>query len=127
MTPPGGNNIFGDFRRLVIAALGDLAARGALPSGLEFARVAVEPPRDPAHGDLATNAAMVLAGAVKENPMALAQRIAAAMSGREMISDGYRGSGFTLALAKPGFINITLAPEVWRAQLREILQSGTAF
>ena len=64
MIPPGVNNIFGDFRRLVIAALDDLAARGALPSGLDFTRVAVEPPRDPAHGDLATNAAMVLAGAV---------------------------------------------------------------
>ena len=69
-------NIFGDFRRLVLAALDDLAAQGALPAGLDFGRVAVEPPRDPAHGDLATNAAMVLAGAVKQNPMALAEQIA---------------------------------------------------
>ena len=69
-------NIFGDFRRLVVAALSDLVAEGALPAGLDFARVAMEPPRDPAHGDLATNAAMVLAGAVRENPMALAERIA---------------------------------------------------
>ncbi len=76
---PLAYNIFGDFRRLVIAALDDLAARGALPSGLDFARVAVEPPRDPAHGDLATNAAMVLAGAAKQNPMALAEMIAASL------------------------------------------------
>jgi arginyl-tRNA synthetase len=120
-------NIFADFRCLVMAALDDLTANGALPRDLDFSRVAVEPPRDPAHGDLATNAAMVLAGAVKQNPMALAERIAAALDGHELISADYRGSGFTLAPAKPGFINIRLAPEVWRAQLREILRAGTAF
>ena len=58
-------NIYGDFRRLVVAALDDLVAEGALPPGTDFGRVAVEPPRDPAHGDLATNAAMVLAGAAQ--------------------------------------------------------------
>src|SRR4051795_7306045 len=105
---PGTNNIFGDFRRLVIAALDDLAARGALPSGLDFGRVAVEPPRDPAHGDLATNAAMVLAGAVKQNPMALAEKIAAALAGRELVSADYHGCGFTVAAARPGFLNIRL-------------------
>ena len=57
-------NIFSDFRRLVLATLGDLARQGFLPSGLDLSRVAVEPPRDPAHGDLATNAAMVLAAAL---------------------------------------------------------------
>ena len=70
-------DIFADFRRLVLAALDELAAKGGLPHGLDSRRVAVELPRDPAHGDLSTNAAMVLAGAVKENPMVLAQRIAA--------------------------------------------------
>src|SRR3954470_17461069 len=122
MTPPGVNNIFGDFRRLVIAALGDLAARGALPSGLDFARVAVEPPRDPAHGDLATNAAMVLAGAVKQNPMALAERIAAALAGRELVTGDYGGNGFTIHAVRPGFLNIRLDPAIWHAQLRAILQ-----
>ena len=125
--PPGVNNIFGDFRRLVIAALDDLAARGALPSGLDFARVAVEPPRDPAHGDLATNAAMVLAGAAKQNPMALAEMIAASLSGRELESAGYRGSGFTVAATRPGFLNVRLDPAVWHAQLRAILRAGTAY
>ena len=66
------SNIFGDFRRLVLAALDDMVEAGTLPPGLDFGRIAIEPPRDPAHGDLATNAAMVLAVAVKENPMALA-------------------------------------------------------
>ena len=77
-------NIFQDVRRLVVAAVDDLIAAGALPQGLDLARTAVEPPRDPAHGDLATNAAMVLAGAVKQNPMALAELIAPAMMACEL-------------------------------------------
>jgi arginyl-tRNA synthetase len=120
-------NILGDFRRLVLAALEHLAAQGGLPSGADFRRVAVEPPRDPAHGDLATNAAMVLAGPAKQNPMALAERIATALAERELVTGDYRGCGFTVAAAKPGFINIRLAPEVWHAQLRAILRAGTAF
>ncbi|HWO86891.1 MAG TPA: arginine--tRNA ligase [Stellaceae bacterium] len=120
-------NIFADFRRVVLAAIEDLVANRALPPGLDLRRVAVEPPRDPAHGDLATNAAMVLAGAVKENPMVLAERIAAALAGRELVTGDYRGPGFTVAPAKPGFINIRLAPEIWHAQLRAVLRAGTAF
>src|SRR5690349_16820887 len=119
---PGTNNIFGDFRRLVIAALDDLAAQGALPSELDFARIAVEPPRDPAHGDLATNAAMVLAGQAKQNPMALAELIAASLSGRVLESAGYRGSGFTVTAQRPGFLNVRLDPAVWHAQLCAILR-----
>ena len=119
-------NIFADFRRLVLAALSDLAAKGQLPPRLDV-RVAVEPPRDPAHGDLSTNAAMILAGAAKENPMNLAGRIADALAGRQLLTGDYRGSGFTATLAKPGFINIRLAPEVWHAQLRAILRAGTAY
>src|SRR4051812_32253166 len=120
-------DIFGDFRRLVIAALDDLAARGALPSGLDAARVAVEPPRDPAHGDLATNAAMVLAGQAKQNPMALAEKLANALSGRELESAFYKGSDFTVTITRPGFLNLRLDPSLWHAQLRAILQVGTAY
>ena len=101
--------------------------RVTLPQGLDLDRVAVEPPRDPAHGDLATNAAMVLAGAVRENPMALAERIGAALNGRELVTEDYRGHGFTVAAARPGFLNITLAPEIWHAQLRAILRAGAGF
>jgi arginyl-tRNA synthetase len=120
-------NIFGDFRRLVVAAIEELAASGGVPPGLDFDRITVEPPRDPAHGDLATNAAMVLARSLKENSMALAERIAAALAGRELVTGDYRGCGFSAAAARPGFINIRLAPEVWHAQLRAIVQAGTAF
>jgi len=72
-------NIFADFRRVVLAAIEDLVANRELPPGLDLRRVAVEPPRDPAHGDLATNAAMVLPGIDKAHSMALAERIAAAL------------------------------------------------
>jgi arginyl-tRNA synthetase len=120
-------DIFGDFRRLVLAALDDLAARGDLPAGLDFERVTVEPPRDPAHGDLATNAAMVLARPAKQNPMALAELIAASLSGRDLESAEYAGSGFTVTATRPGFLNVRLDPAVWRAQLRAILRAGTAY
>src|SRR5580658_774136 len=99
-------DIFGDFRRLVLAALNDLAAAGALPSGVDVVRVAVEPPRDPSHGDLSTNAAMVLAGQVKQNPLQLAEKIAGAVAGRELETADYRGSGFAAEVAKPGFVNV---------------------
>ena len=121
------SNIFQDVRGLVIAAIDDLVGQGTLPQGLDLARVAVEPTRDTAHGDLATNAAMVLASAVKENPMALAERIGAALSGRDLITGDYRGLGLIVAAARPGFLNITLAPEVWQAQLRAILRAGDSF
>src|SRR3954447_632558 len=121
------SNIFADFRRLVLVALDRLAGEGALPPGLDSSRVAVEPPRDPAHGDLATNAAMVLAGQAKQNPMALAERIAAALAGQELVSGDYRRRGLVRAAARPGFLNIRLDPAVWHAQLRAILDAGTAY
>ncbi len=120
-------NIFRDVRELVVAAIGDLAAQGELPHGLDLTRVAVEPPRDPAHGDLATNAAMVLAGAVKQNPMAFAERIAPAMAGRELTAGDYRGHGLAVEPARPGFLNIRLALAVWHAQLRAVLRAGIGF
>src|SRR5689334_25256982 len=118
-------NIFGDFRRVLLSALDGLAAEGALPSGLDVSRVAVEPPRDPAHGDLATNAAMVLAGQAKQNPMALAESLASALSGRELETAGYKGASFAVTATRPGFLNVRLDAAVWHAQLRTLLQAGT--
>jgi arginyl-tRNA synthetase len=120
-------NLCADFRALVLAALDDLVREGALPPGIDPARIAVEPPRDPAHGELATNAAMVLAGPARQNPMALAERIAGALSAHDLESAGYRGRGFATQPARPGFINIRLAPEIWHAQLRAVLEAGTRF
>src|SRR5207248_10338583 len=112
----GMANIFGDFRRVLLSALDALAAEGILPAGLDLSRVAVERPRDPSHGDLATNAAMVLAGQAKQNPMALAEKIAGALAGRELTTGDYRGSGFSVHAVRPGFLNIRLDPAVWHAQ-----------
>ena len=120
-------NIFHDVRALVVAAIGDLAAAGGLPSGLDLSRVAVEPPREATHGDLATNAAMVLAGAARQNPMALAERLMPAIATRELTSGDYRGHGLTVTAARPGFLNVRLAPEVWHAQLRALLRTGTSY
>jgi arginyl-tRNA synthetase len=138
-------DIFSDFRRLVLAAIEDMVTAGGLPRGVDLNRVAVEPPRDPAHGDLATNAAMVLAGAmpayldsatnptmaaagkVKPRLMELAEQIGAALARRELTTADYRGAGFTVELVRPGFINVRLYPEVWHAQLGAILRAGTGF
>src|SRR5204862_1338669 len=60
-------------------------------------------------------------------PMALAERIAAALAGRELQTGDYRGTGFSVAAARPGFLNIRLDPAIWHAQLRAILQAGTAY
>src|ERR1700732_293913 len=122
-------DIFGDFRRLVLAELNNLAEAGALPSGLDFARIAVEPPRDPSHGDLSTNAAMVLAGQAKRNPLELAEKIGAALHrqiGWLVVVYG-PGSTFTVEVAKPGFLNIRLSPEILHAQLSVILRAGTGY
>src|SRR3954468_19555855 len=104
------SNIFADFRHLVLVALDRLGGGGARPPGLDFSRVAVEPPRDPAHGDLATNAAMVLAGQAKQNPMALAEKLAEALSRRELESAGHGGGRFTVTRTRPGFLNVRLDP-----------------
>jgi arginyl-tRNA synthetase len=120
-------NIFSDVRRLVLAALDDMATRGELPPGLNFDRVAVELPRNPTHGDLATNAAMVLTGIVKEHSMALAERIGATLSSRELVTGDYCGRGFSVTVARPGFLNIRLTPEIWHTQLRALLRIGTAY
>jgi arginyl-tRNA synthetase len=74
-------NLFSDFRRLVVLPARGTGGGRELAKGLDLSRVAVEPPRDPSHGDLATNAAMVLAGAVKEPPLELAARIVTALGG----------------------------------------------
>ena len=69
-------NLFTEMRALVIAVLDQMTDAGALPTGLEFANVAVEPPRDPRHGDMATNAAMVLAKPAGHKPRDIAEKLA---------------------------------------------------
>ena len=112
-------NLFKEFRGIVIEQLEALTAEGRLPSGLDLRRVAVEPPRDPEHGDMATNAAMVLAKAAASKPRDLAEALAGKLSTVDHVSEA--------TVAGPGFINLRLEAGLWMEQLREILRAGTAY
>jgi len=101
------------------ALLDALEAEGVLPPALDRGAVAVEPPRDPAHGDLATNAAMVLAKRAGTNPRALAEAIVP-----KLIEIGDVAGA---EIAGPGFINIRLDRGVWEEELRTILAEGEAY
>jgi arginyl-tRNA synthetase len=109
-------NLFADIRALVISALDDMVAKGELPNGLDFTAVAVEPPRDAAHGDMATNAAMVLAKPAGQQP----RQIAEALAGRLMADQRLAGAD----VAGPGFLNLRLAPAIWHSLTRAILLAG---
>ncbi|WP_034156700.1 arginine--tRNA ligase [Sphingomonas sp. ERG5] len=98
------------------AALDTLVASGDLPAGLDRAAVTVEPPRDVTHGDLATNAAMVLAKPAATNPRALAEKIATELGKLDEVE--------TVSVAGPGFINLALTEDTWRAELSAIRDEG---
>lgn len=101
------------------AALDALVAAGDLPAGLERRAVTVEPPRDASHGDLATNAAMVLAKPAGTNPRALAEKIAAELEKLDAVA--------AVSVAGPGFINLALTDDTWRGELDEILKSESDY
>jgi arginyl-tRNA synthetase len=112
-------NLFADIRALVVAELEAMMAEGVLPKGLDLAAVAVEPPRDAGHGDMATNAAMVLA-----KPTGMAPRaIADALAGRLMEDPRVAGAD----VAGPGFLNLRLEPAAWQGLVREVLVQGAAY
>ena len=108
-------NLFADIRALVTSSLDALVSEGVLPEGLDFANVTVEPPRDPLHGDMATNAAMVLAKPAKSNPRAIAEALAAKLGADPRIE--------TVDVAGPGFINLRLAPSLWTGLIEGILNA----
>ncbi|MDQ1847915.1 arginine--tRNA ligase [Gemmobacter fulvus] len=112
-------NLFTELRSLVIAELAAMVAAGELPAGLDTAAVAVEPPRDPAHGDMATNAAMVLA-----KPAGLAPRAIADALARRLATDPRVSSA---EVAGPGFLNLRLQPGVWQGLVKAVLEQGTEF
>jgi arginyl-tRNA synthetase len=112
-------NLFADIRELVVAELQALMAEGVLPAGLDLSNVAVEPPRDAGHGEMATNAAMVLAKPAGMPPRAIAEALAA----RLMEDPRVAGAD----VAGPGFLNLRLVPAAWQALVRDILTEGTDF
>lgn len=104
------------FAAHVAAALDTLVAAGTLPADLDRRNVTVEPPRDVTHGDLATNAAMVLAKAAKTNPRALAEALAAELGTLDEVAEA--------TVAGPGFINLRLTDAAWRDELTQIAAAG---
>ncbi|HWK15368.1 MAG TPA: arginine--tRNA ligase [Rhizobiaceae bacterium] len=112
-------NIFADFTNRIIAIVHALDLKGADGSPLDTSRVTVEPPRDASHGDLATNAAMVLAKAAGKNPRALAEQLAAAL--------GSDGDIESVEIAGPGFVNMRLSQGFWQARLGEMIAVGADF
>lgn len=100
-------------------ALKAMQVAGELPAPLDFSAITAEPPRDPAHGDIATNAAMVLAKAARKKPRDIAEPLLARLKANPDVVDG--------SVAGPGFINLKIADSFWRERLRECLVSGIAY
>ncbi|MDC1494207.1 arginine--tRNA ligase [Planktomarina temperata] len=112
-------NLFAEIRSLVIDSLQQMQAQGDLPDGLSFDAVTVEPPRDAAHGDMATNAAMVLAKPSSSKPRDIAQRLATLLSADPRLA--------SVEVAGPGFLNLRLASTLWADVLRAILADPSGY
>ena len=112
-------NIFTAVLDKIRAANTALIEDGALPSGIDQSRIVVEPPRESAHGDMATNAAMVLAKDAGAKPRVLAEAIAAKLRGDDLVAKA--------EVAGPGFINLTLKPQAWIGALRSVLAAGANY
>jgi len=112
-------NVFKLFEGKVVDAVGAAARDGALPAGLETGAIVAEPPRDPSHGDIATNAAMVLAKQARMKPRNIAEVLVERLAADATVE--------RCEIAGPGFINVRLAPDVWRGVVAHILVTGIAF
>src|SRR5438067_3485765 len=112
-------HLFADVLARVHAACSALATEGNWPAGIDLSRVVVEPPRDISHGDMATNAAMVLAREAKAKPRDLAEQVAAKLRADELIA--------SVDVAGPGFINLTLKPKAWANELLTLLREGASY
>jgi arginyl-tRNA synthetase len=112
-------HLFADVLARVHAICTGLAAEGQWPAGIDFSRVVVEPPRDATHGDMATNAAMVLAREAGTKPRDLAEKIAEKLRADDLVA--------SVEVAGPGFINLTLKPQVWADELRTVLRENVSY
>lgn len=111
-------NLFTDLRGVVVEALDQMTAAGELPAGLDYGNVTVEPPRDTAHGDMATNAAMVLAKPAGMKPRDIAEKLAARLTDPRITA---------AEVAGPGFLNLRLSPAVWQGVVAAALTKGADF
>jgi arginyl-tRNA synthetase len=116
---PALMNPYRHFIGVIVDALQGMQASGELPPSLDFSAITAEPPRDAAHGDIATNAAMVLAKPSGKKPRDIAEPLLARLKAVPDVVDG--------AVAGPGFINLKLADAFWRERLRDCLREGIAY
>lgn len=112
-------NLFTAFQNDIDAIIKDLIKAGDLPEGLEVSKITVEPPRDASHGDISTNAAMVLAKPAGMKPRDIAELIAPKLGALPGVTK--------VDIAGPGFINAGLSNDFWHARLADILKSGTDY
>jgi len=112
-------DVFAGFHGRVLAAVQQLKHDGVVPLDASVEGITLEPPKDPSHGDLATNAAMVLAKAAGASPRALAERIVPLIASDPHIDK--------VEIAGPGFINLTLASAFWPSVLRMVLEQGGSY
>ncbi|MFC4346934.1 arginine--tRNA ligase [Kordiimonas lipolytica] len=112
-------NVFTEFRTAIDAVLADLSAKGDLPAELDTSNVAVEPPRDASHGDIATNAALVLSKQAGKNPREIAGLLAPALEALDAVE--------SVDIAGPGFINLRISKSFWQGQVDEILKVGVGY
>ncbi|TXJ10739.1 MAG: arginine--tRNA ligase, partial [Afipia sp.] len=118
-SPKQPPHLFADVLSRVHAVCVTLGREGALPEGIDLSRVVVEPPKDAAHGDMATNAAMVLAKEAKAKPRDLADKIADKLRADPLVEK--------VDIAGPGFINLTLKTSAWFGALRAVLEQGAGY
>jgi arginyl-tRNA synthetase len=112
-------NLFAEFKNRIAATVAALQAEGVLPAGLDLAKITAEPPRDAGHGEISTNAAMVLSKAAGMKPRDLAQLLAERLGGLPGVEKA--------EVAGPGFINLRLAASFWHDRLRDVLVAGTDY
>ena len=112
-------NLFTHVREILIDILHDLSTQGILPADTDFSQITVEPPKDSRHGDMATNAAMVLSKSVETKPRELAKIISDSLSQNEIV--------LSVDIAGPGFINISLSEACWHSLLSSVLLNGINF
>lgn len=112
-------NLFADIRALVIQELDAMMAEGTLPAGLDLTNVTVEPPRDAAHGDMATNAAMVLAKPAGQKPRDIADVLATRLINDPRVEQA--------DVAGPGFLNLRLSSDVWQDVVQAVIADGASY
>ncbi len=117
--PKYGMNVFSEVKSLVLDSLRQLANEGLIPADVDLSNVTVERPKHQAHGELATNAAIVIARSAERNPRELAEELATKLRSDERI--------VSVEIAGPGFLNIELQPSIWMSEVRSALEQGLGY